>query len=283
MSTVYLNGAFLAREKASVSVLDRGFLLGDGIYEVIPVYHGKLFRLEEHLQRLHNSLNYIDLEDPHNFEQWRQLLETLVERNGGGDLSVYLQVTRGVAERDHAYPDKPDATVFAMANSVTKPPAELYEKGVAAKVLEDDRWLHCNIKTISLLPNVLLRNRALKEGCAEAILVRDGKVTEGAASNVFAVIEGCVFTAPPGPQLLTGVTRDLVIELMQRADIPCVERAISREQLFNAEEVWLTSSAKEVVAVTSLDGHPVGTGQPGPLWRQVIEIYRKYKEGLAVL
>lgn len=271
----------MAREKASVSVLDRGFLLGDGIYEVIPVYHGKLFRLEEHLRRLHNSLSAIDVVDPHSSEQWRQLLESLVERNSGGDLSLYLQVTRGVAERDHAYPDKVQPTIFAMVNSVAKPPADLYQKGVAAKVMEDDRWLHCNIKTISLLPNVLLRNRALKEGCAEAILVRDGMVTEGAASNVFVVIAGRVYTAPPGPQLLTGITRDLVIELLQQADIPCIERAVSREQLFDADEVWLTSSAKEVVPVTSLDGRPVGNGQPGALWMQVIKIYRNYKEGLA--
>lgn len=280
MSTVYLNGAFVAREKASVSVLDRGFLLGDGVYEVIPAYRGKLFLLEAHLNRLQASLDEIAIGNPMSNEQWSAMLNELVAQNGSGDLSVYLQVTRGAAERDHAFPENTPPTIFAMANPIQPTDPQLYENGVSAHVMDDNRWIRCNIKSISLLPNVLLRQSAIEQGFAEAILVRDGMVTEGAASNVFAIIDGTVYTAPPGPYLLTGITRDLVVELLSQGHIPFKHQSFSRDQLLAAEEVWVTSSTKEVVPVTSLDGQPVGTGKPGAVWKQVSELYKEYKESL---
>lgn len=270
----------MAREKASVSVLDRGFLLGDGVYEVIPVYHGKLFRLNEHLERLQNSLDAVGINNPYNLEQWAILLDELVKLNNGGDLSVYLQVTRGVAERDHAFPENIEPTVFAMANPIKPPDTKWGETGIAAMVLDDDRWMHCDIKSISLQPNVLLRQRAIDNGFSEAILVRNGLVTEGAASNLFIVKEGVVSTPPKSPYLLPGITRDLIVELLQKQGLECLEQDISREQLFAAEEVWLSSSTKEILPVTRLNDQPVGTGHPGDVWKQAIELYRKYKLSL---
>ena len=280
MSEVYLNGAFMAREKASVSVLDRGFLLGDGVYEVIPVYHAKLFRLDEHLCRLQNSLDAVGIRNPYAQQQWHEMLEQLIQRNGGGDLSVYLQVTRGVAERDHAFPKDVEPTVFAMANPIKPPNPSWDEKGVAAMVLEDDRWKHCDIKSISLQPNVLLRQRAIDNGFDEAVLVRDGFVTEGAASNLFIVKNGEVATPPKNAYLLPGITRDLVVELLERHNITCTERGIVRDELFDADEVWLSSSTKEVMPVTRLNDLVVGTGSPGPIWEQLIVFYREYKLSL---
>ncbi|MDH5217422.1 MAG: D-amino acid aminotransferase [Gammaproteobacteria bacterium] len=280
MSEVFLNGAFMAREKASVSVLDRGFLLGDGIYEVIPAYHGCLFRLEEHLRRLSDSLAAVGIRNPHSNVEWSDLLNTLVQKNGAGDLSVYLQVTRGVAERDHAFPQDVVPTVFAMATPIPAPDLSAVDKGVAAMVLEDDRWKHCDIKSISLQANVLLRQKAIENGFAEAVLVRNGLVTEGAASNLFIVRQGTVITPPKSAYLLPGITRDLVVELLNIHEIPCIERDIPLDELYSSDEVWLSSSTKEVMAVTRLNEHIVGTGLPGPVWKQLIEYYREYKLSL---
>ncbi|MDH5544748.1 MAG: D-amino acid aminotransferase [Gammaproteobacteria bacterium] len=277
---VYLNGAFMARDKASVSVLDRGFLLGDGIYEVIPAYKGRLFRLNEHLQRLQNNLDAVGMRNPLDEKKWSEVLNELVQRNGEGDLSVYLQITRGVAERDHAFPIGVEPTMFAMATPITPLPDKVYREGVAAAVYDDDRWRHCDIKSISLLANVLLRQRALEAGFAEAILIRDGLVTEGAASNVFIVSQGEVYTPVQTPFLLPGITRDLVVELLEKAGVPCHQESITKERLFAADEVWLSSSTKEVVPVTRLDNILVGSGLPGEVWKKVIELYRNYKRAL---
>lgn len=279
MSTVYLNGEYLAAENACISVFDRGFLLGDGIYEVIPAYHGALFRLDEHLVRMQNSLDAIHLQNPHTPQQWQEILSELVQRNAGGDLSVYLQVTRGVAVRDHAFPAEINQTVFAMVNPIAPPK----DKGVAAITLDDNRWRNCHIKSISLLPNVLLRQQAVEKGVAEAILIRDGQVTEGAASNLFIVKNGRIITPPKGPFLLPGITRDLVLELAEKNHIPHAEEDISPEQLRSADEVWLTSSTKEILAVTTLDGQKVGDGEPGAVWLQMRVLYRAYKESLRQL
>lgn len=277
MSIVYLNGEFCDQAQASVSVLDRGFLLGDGVYEVIPAYQGNLFRLEEHLDRLANSLDAIGLANPHSHAQWRDILQQLVDRNGHSDLSVYLQLTRGVAKRDHAFPANTPPTVFAMANAITPPDDSIRENGIAAITAEDDRWHHCNIKAISLLPNVLLRQKAVDAGVSEAILIRDGLVTEGAASNLFIWHQNQLCTPPKSDRLLPGITRDLVLELARESGLNCNECDIPLETLREAQEIWLTSSTKEILPVTRLDDQPVGAGKPGTIWQKILAKYQEYK------
>jgi D-alanine transaminase len=280
MRTVYLNGEFMPETEARIPVLDRGFIFGDGVYEVIPVYGGKLFRFAEHLQRLQNSLDALKIKNPLAIEAWEQTLTELIKRNAGGDLSLYLQVTRGSAERDHAIPDNPVPTVFAMCNPLKPLPSETVDNGVAAITLDDIRWLRCHIKAISLLPNVLLRQEALDQGAAEAILIRDGQATEGAASNLFAVIDGVITTPPKSPMLLPGITRDLVLELAEKNSLPCQEKDISLEELQKADEIWLTSSTKEILSVTELNGQPVANGKPGPLYQKTLALYQAYKQAL---
>jgi len=280
MSIVYLNGDFLPAIEAKVSVFDRGFLLGDGVYEVIPAFSGRLFRLEEHLDRLQNSLDAIQLENPLDFSQWRSMLEELIAKNISPEVSVYLQVTRGVAERDHAFPKATKQSIFAMVNPIRKLADSYYEAGVGAITVEDNRWQRCNIKAISLLPNVLLRQQAVDQGVAEAILVRDGLVTEGAAANVFVVLDGCIITPAKGQYILPGITRDLVLELARSHQLDCAENDITYEELMRAEEVWITSSTKEVLPVTQLNGQAVGEGKPGKVWKNVVQLYRDYKKSL---
>ena len=280
MAIVYLNGVFCPASEAKVSVLDRGFLLGDGVYEVIPAYAGKLFRLKEHLDRLQSSLDAIRLENPLTYEQWEEMLNKLVQENYDSNLSIYLQVTRGVAVRDHAFPSDTSATVYAMANKIHSMPAEYYETGVAAITVEDNRWQRCDIKAISLLANVLLRQQAVDQGVAEAILIRDGHLTEGAASNIFVVIDGEIRTPAKGQYILPGITRDLVLELAIANHMSAAEKSISEEELISADEIWLTSSTKEILPVTQLNGQPVGSGKPGKIWQKASEIYRAYKKSL---
>jgi D-alanine transaminase len=277
MSTVYLNGKFLAASEACISPLDRGFIFGDGIYEVIPVYNGHLFRLEEHLHRLDNSLDSVAMPNTLSHADWQALLEELVSRNGGGNQSVYLQVTRGVAPRDHAFPEGVIPTIFVMSNPLKPVPEEVYTNGVSAITLDDIRWQYCHIKATALLPNILLRQQALDAGAVEAILIRDDEITEGAASNLFIVRDGTVITPPKGALLLPGITRDLILELAHDNAIPCEETAISVDALHGADEIWLSSSTKEILPVTQLDGHPVGDGRPGEQWRRMIAIYQNYK------
>jgi D-alanine transaminase len=277
MDTVYLNGSYLPLEQAAISPLDRGFVFGDGVYEVIPVYGGRLFRLEEHLHRLDGSLAGIRLAAPHTHAEWTRILDGLVERNHGGDQSVYLQITRGAAKRDHAFPRDCAPTVFAMSSPLAPLPAEVRQSGVAAITLPDIRWQYCHLKTIALLPNILLRQQALDQGAAEAILIRDGEATEGAASNLFIVREGTLLTPPKGPRLLPGITRDLIMELATQHRVPQREEPITVDDLVRADEVWLSGSTREILPVTRLDGSPVGNGVPGPLWRRMIGWYQDYK------
>lgn len=280
MSIVYLNGEFCPAENAKVSVLDRGFLLGDGVYEVIPVYAGKLFRLQHHLQRLDASLNAIRLANPLSFVEWETLLERLVKENYADNLSIYLQVTRGVAARDHAFPHQVKPTVFAMANSISSVSEDYYAEGVASITVDDIRWQRCDIKSISLLANVLLRQQAVDQGVAESILIRNGNVTEGAASNVFVVKGGVIQTPPKGPAILPGITRDLVLELAAEHNMACQETEISKGSLYTADEVWLTSSTKEIIPVTQIDGILINNGKLGSVWKQISAIYRAYKQSL---
>ncbi len=281
MTTVYLNGVFLPIDQACVPVLDRGFLFGDGVYEVIPVYGGNLFRLEQHLQRLDHSLAGVRIGNPMSRTLWRDTLDELVERNGGGDQSIYFQVTRGAApKRDHAFPANVLPTVFMMSTPLAPLPADLAQNGIAAITLADIRWQMCDIKAITLLPNVLLRQEALDKGAAEAILLRDGLAVEGAASNLFIVKDGAIITPPKGPQLLPGITRDLILELAAAHQVPHRETVITEAELRAADEIWLTSSTREILPVTRLDGQAVSGGKPGPVWARMIGLYQDYKRTL---
>jgi len=281
MDLVYLNGEILPMAQARIPVMDRGFLFGDGVYEVIPAYGGRLFRLHQHLTRLDNSLRAIRMEPPHPPGQWEEILGRLLEQAPGQDLSVYLQVTRGAdVKRDHAIPAGIAPTVFAMVNRIVPPDPALQERGIAAVTREDIRWRRCDIKAVTLLANVLLRQEAADSSAMEAILIRDGLATEGAASNLFIVERGVIVTAPTSPFLLPGITRDLVLELAREADLPHREADISRERLEAADEIWLTSSTKEVMPVTRLDGKPVADGRPGPVWRRMTELYQSAKARL---
>jgi len=281
MTTVYLNGVFLPIDQACVPVLDRGFLFGDGVYEVIPVYGGNLFRLEQHLQRLDHSLAGVRIGNPLSRTLWRDTLDELVERNGGGDQSIYFQVTRGAApKRDHAFPANVLPTVFMMSTPLAPLPADLAQNGIAAITLADIRWQMCDIKAITLLPNVLLRQEALDKGAAEAILLRDGLAVEGAASNLFIVKDGAIITPPKGPQLLPGITRDLILELAAAHQVSHREAVITEAELRAADEIWLTSSTREILPVTRLDGQAVSGGKPGPVWARMIGLYQDYKRTL---
>ncbi len=279
--TVYLNGCFLPLSEARVSVLDRGFIFGDGVYEVIPCYNRRPFRLAEHLARLQRSLDGIRLANPLDSSAWERLLLELVDRSDARDQALYLQVTRGTASREHGFPADTPPTVFAMSNPLHPPPSHLLEHGVAAITLDDIRWRCCHIKAISLLPNVLLRQQALDAGAQEAILLRDGVATEGAASNLFLVDgESSVVTPPKDNRLLPGITRDLVVELARDAGFTCLEQEITEAGLRRAREIWLTSSTREILPVTRLDGAAVGDGKPGAIWRQVYRRYQQYKQRL---
>jgi len=274
---VYLNGEFLPLEEAQVSVLDRGFIFADGVYEVIPVYNGRFFRLQEHLQRLENSLNSIKLPNPLTREQWIETLETVVARNEGSEQSIYLQVTRGPAKRNHNFPQDTQPTVFIMSEPIEAQPPST---GVKAITSADTRWQYCDIKSIALLANVLLRQQAVEVGAAEAILIREGYVMEGAASNVFIVVDGVAITPPKSQYILPGITRDLIVEAMLDVQLPCREANIPEIQLRSADEIWVTSSTREILPVVMLDDKPIGNGEPGPVWTTVWQIYQDYKQKL---
>jgi D-alanine transaminase len=273
-SIVYLNGQYLPIEKAKISVLDRGFTFGDGVYEVIPVYHGHIFRFKKHIERLNNSLDEVYIDRPYEMAQWGKILRELINKNPAENQSLYIQVTRGVSERDHAIDQTNEQTVFAMSRPLLKKDRSA---GISAVVEEDIRWKYCHIKAITLLPSVILRHKAKQTGATEALLVKEGYVTEGAASNVFIVKDGVVKTPPKDGSLLPGITRDLVVELLLESDIPCEEVPITDKELKQADEIWITSSTCEIVPVVKLDDNPVGTGKPGKLWQQAKDIYQAFK------
>ena len=274
---VHLNGQFLPLEEARVPVLDRGFIFGDGVYEVIPVYSRHPFRLQDHLTRLQHSLDGIRLANPHSDTEWAALVGELVARNEGEDQYVYLHITRGVAKRDHAFPKDTPPTVFMMSNPLLPPDPALRQNGVAAVTAVDNRWLRCDIKAISLLPNVLLRQQAVDAGTAETVMLRDGFLSEGSASNIFVVKNGVLLAPPKGPLMLPGITYDVVIELAAANGIVFHVEPVPESTLRSADEIWLTSSTKEILPVTHLDGQAVGSGLPGPLYRKLDQLYQDYK------
>jgi D-alanine transaminase len=282
--TIYLNGEYMPIEEAKISVLDRGFIFGDGVYEVIPVYSRKAFRLAEHLRRLQYSLDGIKLANPHSDGEWTKLISELIARNPGEDQYLYLHITRGVAKRDHAFPNPPvKPTVFMMSSPLPAPPAELLHSGVGAVTAQDNRWLRCDIKSIALLPNVLLRQMAVEAGCAETILIRHGSnnepefMTEGAASNIFVVKNGKLLAPPKDNLMLPGITYDVILEIAAANGIPHEVRKIAVAEVFAADELLLTSSTREVLAITHLDGKQVGTGKPGAMFTRLHMLYQDFK------
>lgn len=280
---VYLNGRFLPLAEAKVSVLDRGFVFGDGVYELVPVYSGKPFRLDAHLHRLQLSLDGIRLANPHSMTEWRERILELIALQDFTDQSLYVQVTRGTpadgqALRDHAFPQGVSPTVFMFAQPlVTATPAQK-AAGVCAISAVDTRWLRCDIKAISLLANLLLRQQALDADCAETVMLRDGWLTEGAASNIFVVKNGVLLAPPPSSLMLTGITYDVVLELAAAHGIPHAVRAIADAELRDADELWMTSSTREIMAIVALDGVPVGAGVPGPLAMRMDALYQAFKQ-----
>lgn len=275
---VYLNGKFLPIEQAYVPVLDRGFIFGDGAYEVIPVYSRHAFRLREHLNRLQHSLTGLCITNPYSLDEWSSLLQELITKNEAEDQSLYLHITRGVAPRDHAFPKNATPTVFMMSNPLVTPSKQQCETGVSAVSAVDIRWDRCDIKAIALLPNVLLRQMAVDVGVAETILFRDGILTEGAASNIFAVEKGVILAPPKDKHMLPGITYDLVLELAEANGIPVNIGYFDEARIRAADELWITSSTKEILAITSLDGKTVGKGKPGPLFHRMYDLYQDYKK-----
>ncbi|TAJ95883.1 MAG: D-amino acid aminotransferase [Gammaproteobacteria bacterium] len=278
MNLVYLNGDYLPLEEARISVLDRGFTFGDGVYEVIPVFGDGILCPEEHLRRLENSLAAVAIPSPLRHDEWRRIFTRLLrERTARGDCSLYIQVTRGVSEREHLYPEGLSPTVFVMCRPLA---TRDYSQGVAAITHEDIRWKYCHIKAITLLAGVMLKKlAAATDGCKDAILIRDGYLTEGASSNVFIVKGDRIKTPGTDGRVLAGITRDLLVRLLRETGIGCEETAITEAELRSADEVWLSSSTLGVVPVIKLDGQPVGDGKPGAIWSRAHRLYEDRKLG----
>jgi D-alanine transaminase len=278
---VYLNGEFVPLAEARVPVLDRGFIFGDGVYEVAPVYGRVPFRWTQHHARLVRNLGKLRIDDPKDAAGWRALVDALVARHPWDDQFVYVQVTRGVAKRDHAFPKGVRPTVFAMSSPLPPIPAEQIERGVATITLPDERWLHCDIKSISLLGNVLARQAAVDAGAAECVMFRDGWLTEGSSSNVWVVRDGGVVAPPRDNLILEGIRYGLLEELCAAEGVPFSIRPIPRDEVLSAEELMLSSATKDVLPITRLDGRPVGPGVPGPVFRRLHAAYQRAKAASA--
>ena len=282
-TTCYLNGEYLPLNEARISPLDRGFLFGDGAYEVIPVYSRRPFRIGEHLHRLQQTLDGIRLPNPHTAAEWAERVERIVAAAPFDDQSVYLQVTRGAdTKRDHAFPKDVPPTVFIFTAPLVTTPDAIRATGVAAVTALDNRWLRCDLKVTALLANVVARQSAVDQGCAETIFLREGFMIEGAASNIFVVRNGVLLAPPKDHRMLPGVTYDVVLELAAKHGVPLEVREIQEEECRTADELWMTSSTKEVLPITTLDGKPVGVGEsagkPGPLAQQMHGWYQQFKD-----
>jgi D-alanine transaminase len=274
----HLDGRQLPLRDARISPLDRSFLFGDGVYEVIPVYDGRPFRFNAHLARLVRSLGALRIRDPHDAAHWLTLVQELITANGGGDQYVYLQVSRGAEYgRSHApLPDVPP-TIFAYCSEWPPLALTTLTEGVACISTADIRWARCDIKSVALLGSVLLRQMAVDAGCAETLLLRDGLLTEASASTVHVVLDGVVVTPPDSHAILPGTTRAVVEELLDELGIARRTDQVSEAQLRGAQEIWLAAATREVQPVTRLDGHPVGNGRPGYLWKRVYAAYQELK------
>jgi len=273
----YLDGEYLPLGQAKVSVLDRGFLFGDGVYDVVPVYARKLFRFDEHMARLDRSLSKVRMANPFTRDEWLARCRRLIEAHPSDDQAIYIQVTRGVAPRNHAMPVGVAPTVFMMASPVQRPGTHAVREGVACVTADDFRWERGDIKSTSLLGNVLARQVSADVGATETILFRDGWLTEASASNVWIVQDGAVLGVPKGEHVLEGIRFELLRELCAAEGIPFALQPISAAQVHGADELMLTSASKEVLAVVLLDGQPIGDGQPGPVFQRLYSAYQGAK------
>jgi D-alanine transaminase len=248
------------------------------VYELVPVYSRVAFRLDEHLTRLERSLGEAKIRNPYTRAQWRSNIYQVIDAQTFDDQGVYFQVTRGVAKRDHAFPKSLEPTVFMMSNPLVSPPQAQVDKGGAAVSATDNRWLRCDIKSISLIGNCLLRQMSAEAGAVETILFRDGKLTEASASNVFTVKRGVIHSPPKSNLILPGITYDVVSELARANNLPIEFRDVAEAEVRAADEIWVTSSSKEVLAIVELDGKPVGDGRPGPVFRRMHQLYQEFKQ-----
>jgi D-alanine transaminase len=277
---VFLNGAMKPLSQASIPVLDRGFIFGDGIYEVIPVYGRRMFRPEQHLLRFFNGIKAVRIANPYSKAQWLDLLNEVIRNCPLEDQSAYMQITRGVARRTHAFPlEDVKPTVFIMCNPLVLPPAEVRINGAACVTMDDQRWLHCEIKSISLLGNVLAAQHAADHGANETIQFRDAALTEGSSSNVWIVKDGVLLGPPRDNLILEGIRYGLMVELCKANDIAMQTRRITRDEVMEADEVLLSSAAKEVLAVVTIDGQAIGNGAPGPIYQKLYDAYQIAKRG----
>jgi len=281
--TAYLNGQFLPLSEARISPLDRGFLYADGIYEVIPVYSRTPFRIDEHLRRLQSSADGIRLPNPHSNDEWRAIILRLIAETEFEDQTLYIQVTRGAdIKRDPTFPKGITQTVFLFTAPLIRPTPEQRENGVATITAQDIRWGRCDLKTVALLPNVLMRQLSADAGCTETVMLRDGFLTEGSASNIFVVKDGIILAPPKDHRMLPGITYDMVLELAVRHGARHEVRPISEAELRSADELWITSSTKEVLPISTLDGQPIGhgalAGRPGPVTRQMQAWYSAFRD-----
>ena len=273
----HFNGQLMPLDEVRISPLDRGFIFGDGVYEVIPVYNGVMLRGREHFERLQRSMDEIGLANPHTVDEWMALAQKLLGHHPGNQ-SIYIQVTRGAPEkRDHVIPKGLTPTVFMMCYPLASPSREQVDNGVKCVTARDFRWEKCHIKSTSLLGNVLARQMSADVGATETILLRDGMLTEASASNVFVVKAGAVAAPPRDNLILLGITYDLLVRLAGEGAVKLEIRPVTEAELRAADEVWLSSSTKEVLAVTTLDGKPVGSGKPGPLFRRMHQLFQEHK------
>ncbi len=278
MTIAYLNGEYMPLEEARISPMDRGFLFGDGIYEVIPSYEGKMVGFGQHIARMKDGLGAIEIKLDWTDEQWRELCTSLLEKNGNGNLGIYLHVTRGAdSKRHHAYPDGIQPTVFGYAFDIPAPPIPQRDQitPYTCATGHDMRWDRCNIKSISLLGNVMHFQQGYSKGDAEILLYNENnELTECGACNAYIVKNGVVATPPLDNQILPGITRQLLLGVLHAdGSIPVEERVITMDEVWDADEVWISSSSKEVVPVVKLDGKPVGDGKPGPVWEKAARLY----------
>lgn len=269
----YLNGEYLPLMQARVSPLDRAFLFADSVYEVLPAFAGRMFRFDAHFDRLARSLGEIRMQPPLTHVQWRDVLTRLMEANGNGDMYLYAQVTRGMEfGRNHAFPSVVKPTIFAMASPLPVFTPEQRSRGLSVVTIEDFRWGRCDIKSTALLANVLMKQHAVDAGANEALIVRDGFVLEGASTSVLAVIQGALVTPPDSHSILPGTTRDIAIEAAEHL-LPVVRRPIRLSELLSADEVWISAATRDVLPVCRVDGQPIGSGKPGPMWAKMAQAF----------
>lgn len=274
----YLNGAYLPLTDARISPLDRGFLFADSVYEVLPAFAGRMFRFEQHFDRLARSLREIHIAAPHSHAQWRSILAELIARNGGGDMYLYVQVTRGMEfGRNHAFPTAVKPTTFAMASPLPQFTPEQRERGLSAITVEDFRWGRCDIKTTALLANVLMKQQAAEHGAQEAIIVRNGEVLEGASSSVLAIVGDELITPPDSHSILPGTTRDVALELAQ-GKLTVRRRPLSIGELFAASEVWIAAATRDVLPICRVDGRAIGNGTPGDWWQAFAQAFAELRK-----